>query len=32
MLDELQKKASELLEKINESETDTITKTIELPF
>lgn len=32
MLDELQKKASELLEKINESETDTITKTIDLPF
>lgn len=32
MLDELQKKASELLEKINESETDTITKTIVLPF
>ena len=32
MLDELQKKASELLEKINESETDTITNTIDLPF
>lgn len=32
MLDELQKKASELLEKINESESDTITKTIDLPF